>query len=61
MKSLSHIEVVGVALHGAEIDTIYSGQMEQLQKALTRQNLELGDSRGRYTLELRTASAVNAP
>ena len=61
MKSLSDIEIIGLALHDAQIDLTYSGQMEKLQDTLTRQNLKLGGNRGHYTLELDTATPTNAP
>ena len=58
MKTVTEMDIVGLALNEAEIDLTYSGQVEQLADALAQQNLTLGNSAGEYTLELVTAVAA---
>jgi len=60
-RSISGVDVVGLALHEAEIGLTYSGRPEQLRDALAQQRLELKSADGQYTLQLAAASAANAP
>jgi hypothetical protein len=59
--SISGVDVIGLALHEAEIGLTYSGRPEQLQDALAQQRLELKDTDGQYTLQVAAVSAANAP
>jgi hypothetical protein len=62
VTEISDFDVVGLSVQGAEIDLTYLGPMEDLTKAMARQNLELSNSSGHYTLELRNAAtAANEP
>ena len=54
MKSVIQVEIGGLALHEAQLDITYLGQMEQFQDMLTQQNLEWSDSESQYTLVLPT-------
>jgi hypothetical protein len=58
VKTVTDMDVVGLALNEAEIDFTYSGPMEQLRGALARHNLALGNSAGEYTLELTAVRAA---
>ena len=58
VKTVTDMDVVGLALNEAEIDLTYSGPMEQLRGALARHNLALGNSAGEYTLELTAVRAA---
>ena len=60
VKTVTGMNIVGFALHEAQIDLAYLGPMEQLKDALARQNLGLNDSAGQYTLEFGTATATTA-
>jgi Uncharacterized protein conserved in bacteria (DUF2066) len=59
VKAIREMDVVGLALSEAEIGLTYSGRIEQLRAALAQQDLELSDSGGEYTLELRADLAAN--
>ncbi len=61
VKALVEIDVVGLARHEAQIELTYFGQMDQLERALAQQNLELDNKDGAYTLELLTTTAANSP
>jgi uncharacterized protein DUF2066 len=61
VKSISAVDVVGLALHEAEIGVSYSGRPEQLRDALAQQNLQLSNMDGQFTLQLAAASAANSP
>lgn len=61
IKSISGVDVVGLALHEAEIGMTYSGRPEQLRDALAQQNLQLLDMDGQFALQLAAASAANSP
>ena len=52
VKAVTGMQVVGRALHEAQIFLAYSGEVEQLQAALRQQALELTSSEGEYTLAL---------
>ena len=58
MKTVTEMDVVGLALNEAEIDLTYVGQTEQLRAALAQQDLALGNIGDEYTLELATAVAA---
>jgi hypothetical protein len=60
VKSVTKMDVVGLALHEAQIDLAYSGQLEPLRDALKQENLELSSIAGQYMLENRTATAANS-
>jgi hypothetical protein len=60
VRAISSVEVVGMALHEAEIGVTYFGRPEQLHDALAQQNLDLGNSGGKYTLQLGGATAANS-
>ncbi len=59
-KGVTGIEVVGRAPHQAQIYLAYSGEVEQLHRALAQRALELTSSEGQYTLALGTAKAAPA-
>ena len=59
--AFSDFDVIGLALHEAEITVIYSGRPEQLRDALAQQNLELSNDKGQFTLQLAGATAANSP
>lgn len=61
VRAVADIDIVGLALHEAEIDLTYSGRPEQLRDALAQQKLELRDTDGQYTLQLAAVSAATAP
>lgn len=61
VHSISNLDVIGLALHEAEIGLTYSGRPEQLHDALAQQKLELKDTGGQYSLQLAAVSAANAP
>ena len=61
VKTITAMDVVGLDLNEAQIGLIYSGQVEQLGAALAQQDVELNDSGGEYTLELRRLTAVDLP
>jgi hypothetical protein len=58
VTEISDFDVVGLSVHGAEIDLTYLGPMEDLTKAMARQNLELSNRAGHYTIELGHAATV---
>ena len=60
VKAVADIDVVGLALHEAEIQVTYFGRPEQLRDALAQQNLSLGNAEGQFTLQLAGRSAANA-
>ena len=59
VRAISSVEVVGMALHEAEVGVTYFGRPEQLHDALAQLNLDLNNSAGRYTLQLAGATAAN--
>ncbi|HEX5279887.1 MAG TPA: DUF2066 domain-containing protein [Micropepsaceae bacterium] len=61
VHSISDVEIIGLALHEAEIGVTYSGRPEQLRDALAQQRLELNSADGQYTLQVAAASAAGAP
>jgi hypothetical protein len=61
MKTVTSMDVVGLALNEAQIGLTYSGQMEQLRAALTQHGLALSGSGDDRTLGILTATAVNSP
>lgn len=61
VRSISGVDVMGLALHEAEIGLTYSGRPEQLRDALAQQRLELISAGGQYTLQIAAAAAANAP
>jgi hypothetical protein len=60
VKAVADMDVMGLALHEAEIQLVYFGRPEQLRDALAQQNLTLGTGGGQYTLQLAGKSASNA-
>ncbi len=60
VRAISNVEIVGMALHEAEIGVTYFGRPEQLHDALAQQNLDLGNNAGKYTLQLAGATAANS-
>lgn len=58
VTEISDFDVIGLSAHEAEIDLTYLGPIEDLTKAMARQNLELRNSAGHYVLELWNAAAV---
>lgn len=62
VRSISGVDVIGLALHEAEIGLTYSGRPEQLRDALAQQKLELkAAADGQYTLQVAAVSAANSP
>ena len=61
IRSVADVDVIGLALHEAEVDLTYSGRADQLREALAQQRLELRDMDGQYTLQLAAVSAATAP
>jgi hypothetical protein len=61
IRSISGVDVIGLALHEAEIGLTYSGRPEQLHDALAQQRLDLKAVDGQYTLQVAAVSAANAP
>jgi len=61
VKSILDVDVVGLALHEAEIGVTYSGRPEQLRDALAQQNLELSNNDGQLSLQLPAASTTPSP
>ena len=61
VKPISGVDVVGLALHEAEINVTYAGRPEQLRDALAQQNLDLMNSSGQFILQLAGRSAANSP
>nr|UXE45489.1 hypothetical protein Hi04_10k_c4983_00034 [uncultured bacterium] len=59
VRAISNVEVVGIALHEAEIGVTYFGRPEQLHDALAQQNLDLDSDGGKYTLQIAGATAAN--
>ena len=58
VAGIAGLDVVGLSLHEAEIDLTYFGPIEDLPRAMARQNLKLSDSAGHYTLELGPAATI---
>jgi hypothetical protein len=61
VKAVTDMDVLGLALHEAEIQLTYFGRPEQLTDALAQQNLQLINASGQFTLRLAGKSAANAP
>lgn len=62
IRAITGFDVVGLALHEAEINVTYSGRQEQLRDALAQQNLQLSNSNGQFSLQIAGATAAaNAP
>jgi hypothetical protein len=62
VQEIADMDVIGLSKHAAEIELTYFGPIEDLPKAMARQNLKLSNSAGQYTLELGPlASAANDP
>ena len=61
VRAISDFDVVGLALHEAEIDLTYFGRADQLRDALAQQNLDLVNAGGSYTLQSASAPAAAAP
>jgi hypothetical protein len=61
VRSVTDVDVMGLALHEAEIGVTYSGRPEQLHDALAQQKIDLRNSDGQFTLQLAAVSAANAP
>jgi hypothetical protein len=59
VRAISSVEVVGMALHEAEVGVTYFGRPEQLHDALAQQNLDLNNDGGKYTLQIAGATAAN--
>jgi len=57
VKAVSDMDVMGLALHEAEIELTYFGRPEQLRDALAQQNLSLANDDGQFTLQLAGKSA----
>ncbi|HYK80748.1 MAG TPA: DUF2066 domain-containing protein [Micropepsaceae bacterium] len=60
IRAVSGLEVVGLALHEAEINVTYSGRQEQLRDALAQQNLQLSNNNGQFSLQIAGATAANS-
>jgi hypothetical protein len=61
IRAVTGLEVVGLALHEAEINVTYSGRQEQLRDALAQQNLQLSNNNGQFSLQIAGATAANSP
>src|SRR5882672_6866797 len=61
IRAVTGLEVVGLALHEAEINVTYSGRQEQLRDALAQQNLELSNNNGQFSLQIAGSTAANSP
>jgi hypothetical protein len=59
-RAVSDYDVIGLALHEAEISVSYFGRPEQLRDTLAQQNLQLTNNGGQYQLQLGGATAANA-
>ena len=57
VRAISNVEIVGMALHEAEIGVTYFGRPEQLHEALAQQNLDLDNNGGSFTLQLAGTTA----
>ena len=60
-RAVSDYDVLGLALHEAEISLSFFGRPEQLRDTLAQQNLTLTNSGGQYQLQLGGTTAANAP
>jgi len=60
IRAVTGLEVVGLALHEAEINVTYSGRQEQLRDALAQQNLQLSNNDGQFSLQIAGATAANS-
>jgi hypothetical protein len=58
VTEISDFDLIGLSQHEAEIKLTYLGPIEDLPQAMARQNLELSNSAGHYTLELGNAAKV---
>jgi hypothetical protein len=61
IRAVTGLEVVGLALHEAEINVTYSGRQEQLRDALAQQNLQLSNNNGQFSLQIAGSTAANSP
>ena len=61
VRAITGVDVMGLALHEAEIGVTYSGRPEQLRDALAQQKIELRTTDGQYTLQPAAVSAANQP
>lgn len=61
IRAVTGLEVVGLALHEAEINVTYSGRQEQLRDALAQQNLQLSNNNGQFSLQVAGSTAANSP
>ncbi len=61
VRAITGFDVVGLALHEAEINVTYSGRQEQLRDALAQQNLQLNNNNGQFSLQIAGATAANSP
>jgi hypothetical protein len=61
VRAVSDVDIMGLALHEAEVELTYFGRPEQLIDALAQQSLSLSGGSGSYTLQLGGATAANAP
>ena len=61
IRAVTGLEIVGLALHEAEINVTYSGRQEQLRDALAQQNLQLSNNNGQFSLQIAGATVANSP
>ena len=61
VRAISDVDVMGLALHEAEIALTYSGRADQLRDALAQQKLALRNTDGQFTLQLAAVSADASP
>jgi hypothetical protein len=61
VKAVAGLDVVGLALHEAQVDLTYFGRPEQLRDAIAQQNLALAGTGGNYTLQIGASTAANTP
>lgn len=61
VRSVTGVDVIGLALHEAEIGLNYSGRPEQLRDALAQQKLDLVNNSGQYTLQLAALTPASPP
>jgi hypothetical protein len=60
VRAVSGLEIVGLALHEAEINVTYSGRQEQLRDALAQQSLQLSNNNGQFSLQIAGSTAANS-
>jgi hypothetical protein len=58
VQEIADMDVIGLSKHEAEIEMTYFGRIEDLPKAMARQNLILSNSGGQYMLELGPDASV---